>query len=140
MTRTIGIVLGSIFTLSLILGVAVFFGLESYAPPVYVKEVKNGTTTDSITVNTSTGTSTPGAPVYTREQVALHKDAASCHTIIDGKVYDLTLWVNMHPGGKNAILSLCGSDGTDSFMNKHKGAQKQMDILGRFHIGNLQAN
>lgn len=140
MTRTIGIILASIFILSLALGAAVYFGIEGYAPPVYVKEVSTGTTTEALTVNASTGTSTVGAPSYTRAQVELHKDEASCYTIIGNRIYDLTLWVNMHPGGKNAILSLCGTDGTEAFMNKHKGEQKQVDILGRFHIGNLLPN
>jgi len=70
----------------------------------------------------------------------VHKDASSCYTVISGKVYDLTLWVNMHPGGKGAILSLCGIDGTAKFMAKHQGAQKQMDILARFYIGTVSSS
>lgn len=112
---------------------------KTYAPETYVQESadSNGTTI-ATTVNTSTGTTTPGAPSYTSTQVSEHDSASSCYTIIDSKVYDLTLWVNMHPGGKQGILALCGVDGTARFMAKHKGAQKQVDILTRFYVGNLK--
>lgn len=111
---------------------------RAYAPETYVQEtpLSDGTTTQT-TVNTETGTTTPGAPAFTMAQIAAHKDASSCYTVISGKVYDLTLWVKMHPGGTQAILSLCGIDGTEKFMAKHQGAKKQMDILARFYIGNL---
>lgn len=108
---------------------------KTYAPITYVQETTTGTTTTSMTINTSTGTTTPGAPSYTLSQVATHTTASSCYSIIGGKVYDLTMWINMHPGGKQAILSICGIDGTARFMAQHHGAKKQMDILARFYIG-----
>lgn len=119
-------------------GVWVYSKWHAYAPSTYVQETtdQNGTTTQT-TVNTDTGTSTPGAPTYTMADVATHKDATSCYSVISGKVYDLTMWVNMHPGGRSAILSICGIDGTQKFMDQHHGAKRQMDILARFYIGNL---
>lgn len=127
----------------LLLGVAAwaYSNWRAYAPEIYVQEKvdDNGvsTSTTSTTVNTATGTSTPGAPALTLAEVSLHKDATSCYSVISGKVYDLTVWINMHPGGKQAILSLCGTDGTERFTAQHHGAQKQMDILARFYIGKL---
>lgn len=113
---------------------------ESIATTTTASTTKNttATTTTKIkttTVNTKTGTTTPGAPSYTLAQIATHNDATSCYTAINGKVYDLTLWINMHPGGRDKILSICGIDGTARFMAQHNGAQKQMDILARFYIG-----
>lgn len=110
---------------------------KTYAPVTYVQETTDATTgtTSQTTVNTETGTTTPGAPTYTLAQVSTHNNATSCYSIISGKVYDLTLWINMHPGGKGAILSICGIDGTARFMAQHKGGQKQVDILARFYIG-----
>jgi cytochrome b involved in lipid metabolism len=125
-------------TALIILGIGAwaYSNWKTYAPVTYVQETTTQTgTTTSTTVNTETGTSTPGAPSYTSSQVAEHNTATSCYTIISGKVYDLTLWVAMHPGGKAAILSICGIDGTAKFMAQHHGAQKQMDILARFYIG-----
>jgi cytochrome b involved in lipid metabolism len=139
MTKTA--ITSSIVVLVLVgIGIWTYSNWMAYAPTTYVQEVTNeatGTTT-TTTVNTTTGTSTPGAPTYTLAQIATHNDAASCYTVIHGKVYDLTLWINMHPGGRDKILSICGIDGTARFMTQHKGAQKQMDILARFYIGTAQ--
>lgn len=110
-----------------------FYNVEKYEPSTYVKE----TSTGSVTVNTETGTSTEGIKPYAMEEVILHKDASSCYSVINNQVYDLTAWVNMHPGGKGPILSICGNDGTEKFMKKHKGGEKFMMILGRYKIGTL---
>lgn len=138
MNQTTKIILGILAVIIIGGGAWVYAGWNKYAPTTYVQETTdaNGTTTQT-TVNTTTGTSTPGAPSYTLAQIATHNNATSCYSAISGKVYDLTLWINMHPGGKAAILSICGIDGTQPFMNQHHGAQKQMDILARFYIGNL---
>lgn len=129
-----------IIVLIIVIGIGgwIWKTLDTYTPSTYVEETTNadGSTT-TTTVNTETGTSTPGAPGYTLAQIATHNNASSCYTAISGKVYDLSAWVNLHPGGKQAILSLCGTDGTQRFMAQHHGAQKQMDILARYYIGNL---
>lgn len=105
---------------------------NTYAPENYVQE--NGTVVNAKT-DTIIATTTP---TFSLADVSSHKDASSCYSIIQGKVYDLTLWVNAHPGGSKAILSLCGIDGTSKFIGKHKGEQKFMDILKRFYIGDLK--
>lgn len=134
-TSVILLVLGII-----LLGTAVwaYSNWRAYAPVTYVKEEvgENGTTSVK-TVNTATGTTTPGTPLYSLAEVALHKDASSCYAVIQGKVYDLTMWVNMHPGGKNPILSLCGTDGTVRFQAKHGSSEKPNAALARFLIGTV---
>lgn len=113
--------------------------VESTPPaPETVKAIPPEEVNPTVTtVNTTTGETTPGAPMFTMAQISTHTDATSCYTVINGGVYDLTMWVNMHPGGKPPILSLCGKDGTTGFMNKHKGAEKFMTVLARFKIGLL---
>lgn len=61
------------------------------------------------------------AKFYTMTDIQAHSDANSCRTTVNGSVYDVTVWINQHPGGKNAILSLCGKDGSEAFGNKHGG-------------------
>jgi cytochrome b involved in lipid metabolism len=70
-------------------------------------------------------------------EVALHKDAKSCYAVIRGEVYNLTLWIAQHPGGDQAILSICGKDGTVAFVNQHGGRSRQEDALATFKIGVL---
>lgn len=112
-----------------------YYNTTTYAPESYVTISDTGTTT---TTNTTTGEVTTGAPTFTASDVASHNGAASCYTIISGVVYDVTAFVNMHPGGKGAILSICGVDGTEKFMNKHHGGVKFMNILVRYKVGTLQ--
>ena len=51
---------------------------------------------------------------YTKEEVANHVDANDCWTIIDNSVYNITEYINRHPGGIE-ILRACGQDATDLF-------------------------
>lgn len=69
--------------------------------------------------------------------VAAHKDATSCYTVINSTVYDVTSWISKHPGGERAILGTCGKDATDAFTNKHGGQEKPESILATFKIGTL---
>jgi cytochrome b involved in lipid metabolism len=74
---------------------------------------------------------------YTMAQVATHNDASSCWSAIGGGVYDLTAWINQHPGGRAAILSLCGTDGTSAFEAQHGGERRPEAELASLKIGSL---
>lgn len=74
---------------------------------------------------------------YTREQVAANNRAASCWTIIDGGVYNLTDWVRQHPGGSGAIVALCGTDGSTSFAAQHRNASRPGAELKKYFLGPL---
>lgn len=51
---------------------------------------------------------------FTHEEVAGHAWKNDCWTIISGEVYDLTAYVNRHPGG-DEIVRACGKDTTSLF-------------------------
>ena len=86
---------------------------------------------------TAAQTSDVGAKTYTSAEVATHSGASSCWSIIDDNVYDLTNWIPQHPGGQQAILALCGKNGTAAFHGQHDDAKKQADILATMKIGVL---
>jgi len=69
--------------------------------------------------------------------VAKHADASSCWSAINGNVYDLTKWVNQHPGGPRVILGLCGKDGTSGFVGQHGGQSRPETVLKGFLLGPL---
>jgi cytochrome b involved in lipid metabolism len=75
---------------------------------------------------------------YTMEEVAKHNSKESCWTVIRGEVYDLTNWIDKHPGGADKILKICGKDGTDLFVRQHGGKEKPEKILEDFEIGVLK--
>ncbi len=57
---------------------------------------------------------------YTAEEVARHNSKSDCWTIISGEVYDLTQFINRHPGG-DEILRACGVDATTLFASRMTG-------------------
>lgn len=68
--------------------------------------------------------SPPGAPPpqYTRvprEEVKLHKSVDDAWTIINGKVYNITPYLNFHPGGVKELMKGAGTDSTTLFNKYH---------------------
>ncbi len=95
------------------------------------------TTTTSTSTTTTTTTPKPTTGGYTLTQIATHNSASSCWSAINGSVYDLTSWVNAHPGGKAAILMICGKDGSPLFNTQHGSSGKIANILANYKIGTL---
>ena len=77
-----------------------------------------------------------GLPLYTLADVAKHSTPKDCWTTVNGNVYDLTPFVGKHPGGE-AILKVCGIDGTKLFVGQHGGQAKQENQLAGLEIGVL---
>ena len=94
------------------------------------------TSSTPTTSTLPTGGST-GAKSYTLSEVSKHNSAASCWSAINGNVYDLTAWIDKHPGGPDKILGLCGQDSSAAFNKQHGGKEKQETTLATFKIGRL---
>jgi cytochrome b involved in lipid metabolism len=71
------------------------------------------------------------------ERVRANNSADYCYTVISGNVYDLTKWIKSHPGGSNAILSLCGTDGTAAYKAMHGNQGKPQSRLAGYLLGPL---
>ena len=74
---------------------------------------------------------------YTMAKVKENNSAASCWSVINGNVYNLTQWINSHPGGPSVIRGLCGVDGTSSFNGKHRGQGNPTATLASYLLGPL---
>ncbi len=72
---------------------------------------------------------------FSLADVQAHNTPESCWAIIRDDVYDLTAWINKHPGGDKNILRLCGLDGTAMFDKKHGGQENPENVLKGFEIG-----
>ena len=77
------------------------------------------------------------AATYTLADVAKNNTKASCWTVVSGFVYNITTYINRHPGGASSISKICGVDGTTTFNNMHGGASSQAIILSTYKIGAL---
>jgi hypothetical protein len=108
-------------------------------PTVVVTPTPSPTPTPTVVVTpTPTPTPTPSVVGYTLEQVRANNSAASCWTIIDGSVYNLTQWINAHPGGPGVIRSMCGVDGTASFKAQHDNQRSPAQRLSGYLLGPLR--
>jgi len=88
----------------------------------------------------STSPSTaPSTKPLTATEVAKHQTATDCWSVIKGQVYDLTSYVNSHPGGASLIKAICGKDGSSSFAGQHGSASKPNNVLAAFLMGPLVA-
>eukprot|EP00010_Vexillifera_abyssalis_P000418 CAMPEP_0201556730 /NCGR_PEP_ID=MMETSP0173_2-20130828/57410_1 /ASSEMBLY_ACC=CAM_ASM_000268 /TAXON_ID=218659 /ORGANISM="Vexillifera sp., Strain DIVA3 564/2" /LENGTH=149 /DNA_ID=CAMNT_0047969187 /DNA_START=12 /DNA_END=461 /DNA_ORIENTATION=+ len=74
-----------------------------------------------------------GERVFTRAEVEKHHTADDCWIIIHDRVYNVTSWVEKHPGG-DAIGLKAGQDSTDLFENQAHSdyARKHME---QYEIG-----
>ncbi|KAK0402546.1 hypothetical protein QR680_016395 [Steinernema hermaphroditum] len=62
----------------------------------------------------------------TRKEVAEHNTVDSAWTIISNKVYDVTTFLQEHPGGLEILLEQAGEDGTEQFEDVgHSGDARQ---------------
>ena len=52
--------------------------------------------------------------VYTRQEVSLHDKDDDCWIVVGGRVYDVTQWMDSHPGGRAILKHHGGEDATVS--------------------------
>jgi succinate dehydrogenase/fumarate reductase flavoprotein subunit len=57
---------------------------------------------------------------YSMEEVAKHNKESDCWVVVNGQVLDVTKFLSVHPGGKQAILLFAGKDATTEFNLIHK--------------------
>lgn len=98
---------------------------------------------NNLSAPASSPTPSPTNKSYTLEEVAAHAGRESCWLAIEGKVYDVTSFVQggFHPG-KEAILQGCGKDATELFNTRPMGSgtahsERARKMLPKYYIGEL---
>ncbi|KAK2028330.1 cytochrome b5 [Colletotrichum zoysiae] len=74
---------------------------------------------------------------FSQSELAKHHDIKDIWVSIRGKVYDITSYVDDHPGGIEVLKDVAGSDSTESFeyVNHSEDAYR---TLQKFEIGVLE--
>jgi cytochrome b involved in lipid metabolism len=76
------------------------------------------------------------ATLYSLAEVQKHKDREDCWVIIHDKVYDVTQFLEEHPGGDEVILSATAKDATDDFEDVgHSDGARQ--LMSKYVIGDI---
>lgn len=129
------ILIGTALIAATVLGFA-WVGLQSNSATSGTSSQTSFTMTSATNQNVTADASS-AATSYTLADVATHGNASSCWSAINGKVYNLTSWINQHPGGPQRILSICGTDGSSAFNAQHGGQSNPANELTNFYIGTL---
>lgn len=81
-------------------------------------------------------TDSKGRAFITRAKLAGHADRSDCWMSIKGKVYDVSKYLEDHPGGEEVLLDRAGKDATEDFedVGHSTEARKQ---LAKFEVGEL---
>ncbi|XP_065343642.1 cytochrome b5 [Cloeon dipterum] len=74
--------------------------------------------------------------LFTREEVSKNNDAKSTWLVIDNGVYDVTAFLNEHPGGEEVLLEQAGRDATESFEDVGHSSDAR-DLMKQYKIGEL---
>jgi len=77
------------------------------------------------------------AKTYTVEEVAKHNTEGDCWIILSGKVYDVTKFINEHPGGKKIVLKEGGKDATKKFEMFHNVSAVLRKYGKQLYIGDV---
>ncbi|CAL4944450.1 unnamed protein product [Urochloa decumbens] len=74
--------------------------------------------------------------LYSMKEAALHNTPEDCWVVIDGKIYDVTKYLEDHPGGDDVLLKATGKDAKDEFDDA--GHSKSAKVLMEdYFIGEL---
>ncbi|OQD78626.1 hypothetical protein PENDEC_c001G05596 [Penicillium decumbens] len=78
-------------------------------------------------------------PTFTLADVESHNSAKSCFITIGRNIYDVTDFVEDHPGGGDLILDYAGKDVTEIMKDEisHEHTEAAYEILMDYHIGFL---
>ncbi|OWM70367.1 cytochrome b5-like [Punica granatum] len=78
----------------------------------------------------------PHLNVHTFEEVAKHDNKSDCWLIISGKVYDVTPFLDDHPGGDEVLITSTGKDATVDFEDVgHSDSAREM--MEKYYIGEV---
>ncbi|KAL3685762.1 hypothetical protein R1sor_003784 [Riccia sorocarpa] len=74
---------------------------------------------------------------YTAKEVSEHTSAKDCWLIVHGKVYDVTRYLDDHPGGDQILIAAAGEDATDDF-EETGHSDDARKLMERYLIGHVE--
>ena len=76
---------------------------------------------------------------YTRDEVAAHSADGDCWVIISNKVYDVSKYMGVHPGGKDILLANAnGQDATEAY-EEADHTKRAREMVTKYYVGDLIA-
>ncbi|KAM8876698.1 cytochrome b5 type B [Synchiropus picturatus] len=92
-----------------------------------VEETNNGVADASVD---------DGVQYYRMEDIRKHNISTDTWLVIHNKIYDVTKFLEEHPGGEEVLLEQAGSDATESFEDVGHSIDAR-DMLQQYYVGDL---
>ncbi|XP_063908761.1 cytochrome b5 [Zophobas morio] len=73
---------------------------------------------------------------YSLEEVKKHNDNQSTWIVIHNNVYDVTVFLNEHPGGEEVLLEQAGKDGSEAFEDVGHSSDAR-ELMKKYQIGEI---
>uniref|UniRef100_A0A8C8Y3Y4 Cytochrome b5 n=2 Tax=Panthera TaxID=9688 RepID=A0A8C8Y3Y4_PANLE len=73
---------------------------------------------------------------YRLEEVAKHNSMKEIWLVIHGRVYDITRFLNEHPGGEEVLMEQAGADASESFEDVGHSSDAR-EMLKQYYIGDV---
>uniref|UniRef100_A0A4X1SFG4 Cytochrome b5 n=1 Tax=Sus scrofa TaxID=9823 RepID=A0A4X1SFG4_PIG len=73
---------------------------------------------------------------YRLEEVAKRNSPKELWLVIHGRVYDVTRFMNEHPGGEEVLMEQAGRDATESFEDVGHSSDAR-EMLKQYYIGDV---
>eukprot|EP01112_Ceratiomyxa_fruticulosa_P010340 TRINITY_DN2731_c0_g1_i5.p1 TRINITY_DN2731_c0_g1~~TRINITY_DN2731_c0_g1_i5.p1 ORF type:complete len:381 (+),score=77.56 TRINITY_DN2731_c0_g1_i5:282-1424(+) len=74
--------------------------------------------------------------IFEWEEISLHNTLDDCWMVFNGNVYDVSKYVNFHPGGKRALQKFAGKDGSENIEFHSEDMLRILDST--YFIGKLK--
>ncbi|XP_010577839.1 PREDICTED: cytochrome b5 isoform X2 [Haliaeetus leucocephalus] len=85
------------------------------------------------------GCAAEAGPVFTLEEVGKRNSSREAWLVIHGRVYDVTRFLEEHPGGEEVLLEQAGRDATESFEDVGHSTDAR-EMLKQYYIGEIHPN
>ncbi|XP_027119009.1 cytochrome b5, seed isoform-like [Coffea arabica] len=70
------------------------------------------------------------------DEVSLHNTSKDCWVIINAKAYDVTNFLDDHPGGGDVLLEAAGKDASEEFESAGHGSAARL-MLDEYYVGEI---
>uniref|UniRef100_A0A0D9VZ48 Cytochrome b5 heme-binding domain-containing protein n=1 Tax=Leersia perrieri TaxID=77586 RepID=A0A0D9VZ48_9ORYZ len=74
--------------------------------------------------------------LFSLEEAASHNTPDDCWVVVDGKIYDVTKYLDDHPGGADVLLQATGKDAKEEFDDAGH-SKSAIELMQDYFIGEL---
>lgn len=77
--------------------------------------------------------------LYSLQEASQHNTREDCWVVIHGKVYDVTKYLDEHPGGDDVLLTAIGRDSTEDFEDAGH-SKTARELMQDYFVGEIESS